>query len=330
MPFDLIISPYDLSARSGAAVAACWLGDRVATLMPAPGRDQPRDPSALARHGSPAFERLAESWRWSAPLWQAGVVVPGMDGESVSAALAREAESIARDPAMTPLKHLMDRSTSGDESRFFDSVCRDLVIGGSNPAVTVPMTSAVEGFASAHGLTLVRETPKSLMGRIERSGSRPVFRFSMLTVVQADASDLIELRQSASESLGPIRAAMAALVRSVRQGGDERRSAEALGSVESFRPSCERVLQERVAALRASSMFSGQRIKLQRVSLTGSLVGAGSAVRAALSAARAVAEGHGAKVVAKPSLNQDTALARAGLVAITVKPLPFDEAGTAG
>ncbi|MFM9957341.1 MAG: hypothetical protein ACKVZJ_04650 [Phycisphaerales bacterium] len=329
MPLDLVLSPYDLTARSAAAVGACLLGDRVLTLMPAPeSANASTNTTALAHRNSPAFARLSEAWAWSGPLWRAGVITTGMDGPAVTAALNAARKGIDRDPSMLALTSLMSRtdpggSGEGGESKRFDAICRDLVTGGINPAVTVPLGAAVDNFAAAHALTLVRGTPRSMVGRLEKAGERIVFRLSVLTAVEADASDLVQLRAALSESAAPFRAAVTRLLDHTRGRARAADLADALGSADAHRAAFESALEDRAERLRAASSFSGQRLKIARVTLTGACQDSGTTVMAARRAAVVLEARTGERTNAEAPpepASESTALARGPLVVLTLKP----------
>ncbi len=326
MPLDLVLSPYDVSARSAAAVGACLLGDRVLTLMPGPGSDLPRDPGSLARHGSPAFERLTEAWAWSGPLWRAGVIGAGMNGQAVAEALRHARAGIERDPTMAALASLMNRTDPGEQdAKRFEAICRDLVTGGINPSVTVPMASALESFAAEHALTLVRGAPRSVVGRLEKANERVVFRLSVLAVVEADASDLVRLRAALAESAAPFRASLSRLLQATRGRARTGEIADALGAADAHRSVFDEALEDRVSRLRADSGFSGQRLKVARVTLTGACQESGAGVMAARRAAVVLESGGSARGPradgSEPRGEQgaSTALARGPLVVLTVK-----------
>jgi hypothetical protein len=328
MPLDLVLSPYDLTARSSAAVAACVLGDRVVTLMPGPGKNLPRDPAALARRGTPAFERLAEAWAWSGPLWRSGTVVAGMDGDGVAEAVRTARAGIERQPEMGVLASLMKRTDAGDDdSAKFDAICRDLVTGGINPSVTVPLGAAVESFAAAQSLTLVRGGTSSLMTRLEKASQRVVFRLSTACVTEGDASDIVALRESMLESSRGFRAGLSDLLHATRTGARQGEIAGAVGAADTARIDFEAALEDRVESLRRKASFSGQRMKVSRVTLTGSLAESDAGVRAARAAALALERGGtGKRVVALPSGGPasepapvESGLTRGPMVVLTIK-----------
>lgn len=330
MALELVLSPYDLTARSAAAVAACVLADRVITLMPGPGKDLPKDPAALARRGTPAFERLAEAWDWSGPLWRSGAIIAGMNGDAVAESVRSQRIGIERSADLGVLASLIRRTDAGeDDGARFDAICRDLVTGGINPSVTVPMGAAVESFASERGVTLVRGASKSLTGRIEKSGERVVFRMSMTCVIEADASDLVALRSAVGESAREFRSALGGLLRATSQGAGQGAIASALAAADAGRTEFEAALEERVEQRRRGASFSGQRIKVSRVTLTGSLAEWGGSVRAAGVAAAALAR-RGPRALdgdlAPPPGGGGPAggLARGPMAVLTLKPVALN------
>lgn len=69
----LVLSPYLLTSRDPAALAAMLLGDHVTTILPVPAGSLDRGSVRAAMRRSPQFARLLESWRWIAPTFEAGV-----------------------------------------------------------------------------------------------------------------------------------------------------------------------------------------------------------------------------------------------------------------
>lgn len=324
MPLTLVISPYDVSARSATAVAAMLLADRVLTLLPAPDQGHPGDAEdhAMARRSSPAYLRLMEAWDWTGPLWREGVLAAGLDGSEVARSVRETRGLVERDPSMGPLLALM-RSNDDEPRTEFDSLCRDLVLGGVNPAVSVPLTSAVESFAAGHALTLARPQAKSLASRFERASQRVLFRLNMTCVIEADAGDLVQLRQALAVTLAGLRAAFDALLDSARSNASETELADRLGEADRHRAAFEPALADRVKRLRSEASFSGRRIKCVPVTLTGSLAPAGAALRAAHAAAGMVTARRPAP---HPSNDPPHTAMVAGrpLVVLTIKPLALE------
>ena len=321
MSLTLVISPYDLSARSSAAVASLFLAERVLTLLPAPEGAGAGTPGAVTRRGSSAYQRLMESWDWTGPLWKEGVLAAGLDGSEVARSVRETRGMVERDPSMGPLLALM-RASEDEPLAEFDALCRDLVLGGVNPSVSVPLTSAVEWFAARSETALARPAAKSLASRFERSAQRVVFRLNCVCVVEADAGDLVQLRQGLSVTLGAFRGALAGLLESVRAGAGEGEVADRLGEADRRRAEFEPALADRIERLRREASFSGRRVKCVPVTLTGSLAPAGSALRAAHAAAGLVTARKGS--VPGAGSGDGALLAGRPLVVLTIKPLSLD------
>src|SRR5205807_856001 len=102
----LALNPYHLATREAPAMLALTLGDRVITLLPQPEQGATRAAVRAAVDECPHYLRLMESWRWSSPLWDAGVVTAGVNGERASAELAGVYRSIAQEESLTMLRPL--------------------------------------------------------------------------------------------------------------------------------------------------------------------------------------------------------------------------------
>ena len=99
-------------------MAALVLADRVVTLVPQPAAGVSRADVRAAVRNSPRYLRLMESWRWSSPLWNCGLISSGVDDEECSGELAGVYESIASEDALT-------KRLGEDVSHFGVPECRN-------------------------------------------------------------------------------------------------------------------------------------------------------------------------------------------------------------
>jgi hypothetical protein len=220
----LVVSPYDLHARTPAACSALLLAHRVVTLLPAPLEGVDPETLRTAGEASPVFVRLLESWRWSAPLWRSGALTPMLDEASplddVRAAAARVADERRVEPEPTPaaqpdarrarsgLATLVPGSVFEDTKTYLESICHDLAGGGGRPAVSVPVAVGLERFAARTGSALVRGDAISVAGAMEQRRFTPGVRLSTVGLEGVDGSVIAELRERFEPELDALRDAI--------------------------------------------------------------------------------------------------------------------------
>jgi len=175
-------------------MAALLLGEVVVTLLPAPGGASDRRGAAEAIATVPRYLRLMESWRWTVPLWDAGVIGAMVDDEDVIDDIRAAWASIGRRPDLAPLRPLMHASLFEDDQLFLQRVAGDVLKGGPDPGVCVPIQGGLDRFAARHGLMAVRAQATSLAQRIEWKMGRVVFRVGLPILAQGDAERIIEAR----------------------------------------------------------------------------------------------------------------------------------------
>src|SRR5262245_35688305 len=102
----IAVSPYHLTTREAPAMAALLLGERVVTMLPAPAQAD----AAVAQQAAgrvPAYREFMRTWAWTAPLWEAGVIVSDLDGEGILADMRAVSGQVAREPHLAPLRRFM-------------------------------------------------------------------------------------------------------------------------------------------------------------------------------------------------------------------------------
>ena len=285
--FVTALSPYDLHARAEAAHVALLLADHVVTIRPAPLEGDSREQVQEAALDAPAFEALLRAWRWTGPLWRAGVLLPTwLDAVPIDD-VQQAASEIEQDGGA--LASVIGASRFDATGDFLEAMCQDLIRGGRDPAIAVPLAAGLERFAARHGLTLVRGPDRSLSAKLGGRSATPLARVTTVVPLGLDAEELLALREAA-------RPALAALRRGLLVPPDERLSqaGDALANViETFGTEGERLVQVRltVSALAAGSVEAG--------------------AAAALGKAPAAARG------------STSELAHRGAALLTVKPLPW-------
>jgi hypothetical protein len=207
----IAVSPYHITTREPAAAAALLLGRGVVTLLPAPfegtGRDQVEDLAARV----PRYLEFMKSWRWTMPLWEAGVVRAGLHGEDAAADVRAVCESIDADERFSRLRLLMRPELWDSEEGYLDAVARDLLKGGPDPGITVPVAAGLDRFATRHGLAVARSTPTSVVQRAEAKLGRRLFAVAAPVLLQAEGERLLEAREILEPELEDLRLAIEGL-----------------------------------------------------------------------------------------------------------------------
>lgn len=211
MPLDLALSPYHLATREAPAMLALILGDRIVTLMPRPTRGQSREGVRETVEAAPRYLRLMESWRWSAPLWRSGVIASAYQGEDASSELEGVYADIDSSAALTSLRPLVRSAAkraaeSPDQS--LDLIAADVLKGGPDPGINIPITAAVDRFAVRHECCVVRGGVASLAQRAESRLGRRAFAFAMPILLRAGGGRLERLRIDLAPSLADLRGAI--------------------------------------------------------------------------------------------------------------------------
>lgn len=207
----MAVSPYHITTREPAAAAALLLARGVVTVLPAPftGADgAQRDQVKAAAASVPRYLEFMNSWRWSMPLWEAGVIGPGLHGEDAAADVRAICETIDADERLSRLRMLMRRELWESEEGYLEAVARDLLKGGPDPGITVPVAAGIDRFATRHGLAVARSSPSSVVQRAEAKLGERVFACAVPVLLQASGEKLLEARELLSEELEELRDAM--------------------------------------------------------------------------------------------------------------------------
>ncbi len=310
-PLNLALSPYHLTTAEPSALVALLLGSRVVTMMPTPfgfvggeaGREQVRE--AVER--SPAYLRLMESWRWSAPLWQAGVVGSVETSEDVGEDVQRIWQRILlpagprpeADP-LAPLRPVMRPTLYRDQREYLDLMCADMLKGGPDPGISVVVAAGLDAFSVRHGLVAVRAgaaTPGSGGGggcgvpggsvwqRAETALCRRVFAVGVPVLLRASGRRILAARARFAAELGELRSAIAAAAGAA--GGPA--SVEATERITEAADAYGRAYSEARAEISTGDDDQGIRIQDGFVSLTGVAMPADAALRSSLTAVRSLA-----------------------------------------
>ncbi len=192
-------------------MAALLLGARVVTLMPgvmgsAGGRDTVK---TAARH-STRYAALLDSWSWSMPLWRAGVIDSAHAGDDAAGDLEAVWARIASDDRYLSLRAFMHPGLADDRRQLIEVVAADVLRGGPNPAVCVPLAAGLDRFAARYGFVVARAAPTSVAQRAEAQLGESLVTTVVPLLQQASAEQMLIARRILG---GPLEAWRAALVR---------------------------------------------------------------------------------------------------------------------
>lgn len=210
-PLSIALSPYHLATREPPAMVALLLADRVVTLVPEPASGASRAAVRAAAQNSPRYLRLMESWRWSSPLWNSGVICSGVDDEEASCELAGVYESIASDDALADLRVLTrgaQQRAAEDADKALDHIAGDMLRGGPDPGVNIPIAAALDRFANRHRMCVVRAGASSIAQRAETRLGTKIFSIAMPVLARAGGGRVQLLRNDLESDLARLRHAI--------------------------------------------------------------------------------------------------------------------------
>jgi hypothetical protein len=190
-------------------MAALLLGARVTPFIPGPDAARDRAAAEVTAMAVPRFVELLESWRWSEPLWRAGVIAGGFEGDAPAADIATAHARVEAEPWLAPLRALARPRVFEDERSRLDAVARDLLRAGPDPSISLPVAAGLDAFAARHGLMVARAEATSLAQRAEARLALGVAAFAAPVLLQAPGERVLEARDALAEELDALRAAAA-------------------------------------------------------------------------------------------------------------------------
>lgn len=205
---NFLLSPYLLTTREAPAMAALLLGERIVTLRPAPKRHADAGDLRHAARTSPSYLGLMESWRWSMPLWTQGLIAPQWAGADPADSVARAAAEIEADDDLAPLRGFMHTDLFDRPGELLERIARDILKGGPDPGLTIPMHAGLDTFGADHGLVVARASASSLAQRAEERLMEPLTRVVVPILTQASAEAILAARALLGPRLCALRGAM--------------------------------------------------------------------------------------------------------------------------
>ena len=322
---DLAISPYHLTTREPPAMVALLVARRVLTLAPAPRVDSAATISrASASRGgvvaeaaldaamrAPTYASMMRAWEWSRSLWRAGVLVATRNGDDASHDVHAVNARIASDDAFMPLRALMREELLGDDVAYLEALATDLLKGGPNPGLSIPLVAAIDRYASRQGVPVVRAQPASIAQREELSLGKAGAAIVLPVLLQATGERVLHAREVLCKPLQELHEALGDAMGSVTDASLAKSAREAAAAYHAaFEASREAILDgsrdDEVRAIEGCVVVTPMILPADAV-LTSSvraLRALGEPTRVVRPTARSVVKPE-AKQLGKPELNPD-------------------------
>lgn len=205
MSLDLVISPYHLTTREAPAMAALLLADTAVTIVPTPAgaRTEAESLAAVA----PRYARLIENWRWSVPLWNEGVLVADLSGHEPDREVRATHAEIFASGAWATLRTLLEDRQHECEQAYLQALAHDLLRGGPDPALCIPVAAGLDRFASRHAAIVARPAPVSLAQKLEMKSATTCVGVTLPLLLEGRAERVLDAREVLADELGELREA---------------------------------------------------------------------------------------------------------------------------
>lgn len=208
---NIAVSPYHMTTRELPAMAALLLAARVVTFMPGVFKGDEvggRDSVGAAARGSARYVKLVESWGWSMPLWQDGVIESSFAGDDASGDVRAVWDRLATDDRYSALRPFIRLGFGEDREEFIEAVAKDVLKGGPDPSISVPLLAGLDRFSSRHGLVVARAEPSSVAQKAEAAFADPVVRVVLPLILQGSSEAVMFAREELAEELEEFRTAL--------------------------------------------------------------------------------------------------------------------------
>jgi len=323
----IAISPYHLTTREAPAMASMLLASSVVTVAPGPGGGEGADGAASAMAAarmSATYRELARSWEWSVPLWREGVVAGALDGLSPLDEMGGVLRRICETTDLPALRGFIQDDLYDDPDRYLASLSRDLMKGGPDPGIVLPLLASLDRFASRNGACVARSVAVSVAQKAELRLGKPVFGVAIPLMLQASAERMIHARATLHDALTPLRRAIDNVIARCEQGAAEVDGAMVAAEAERYAASYEG-LRPRVAE---GCIYDEVRMIEGVVTVQGLLLPADAVLRSSEQAMRELAgggrrvrggDGPGSVGTTLPAVYD--AMEHASVLTLVIKPL---------
>lgn len=227
----IVISPYHLTTREVPAMASLLLAEQAVTMIPAPLEEFGPADLHRAVERSPKYLKFMESWAWTLPLWRAGSLVSAIRGQDATADVHHAWSLIDHDEDFAPLRPLMRRTLFDDDREYMDALAGDLLKGGPDPGISVPMAAGLDRFAARHRFLVARAEATSIAQKAEARLGETAFALAVPVLVRGGAARILRAREMLASQLDGLRGAIGDAAQasgSGERGGLERRRTDAL------------------------------------------------------------------------------------------------------
>lgn len=199
-------------------MAALLLADRAVTLIPAPAWAEGREDLQQAAADVPRYRMLVDRLSWCAPLFRAGVIGSEVEGEDAIDDVRDTWGRIESEDDWAPLRPWMKWALPEEPERFLDALCGDMLKGGPDPGISVPIAAGIDRFSGRMGLIVARSHPTSLAQRAEAAFARSLCSWAMPVLVQATAERMELAREVLEDALADLRESVDALLEARHHG----------------------------------------------------------------------------------------------------------------
>lgn len=220
------------------------VADEVVTFLPRLHEHSSRETAEQAARDEPLYADMIESWSWTLPLWEAGLLMTDVNGSTPDDHILAVSQRVQTDDRYTELRPLLTASML-DEDRIMRNVARDVLRGGPDPAISVPLNAGLDRFAVIHDAIVMRSAPSSVAQQAEARFGTKIFSVVVPMLLQASARRIIEFR----EVMSPVRHQIAQSLESSRldpsgygTAGDDWRALSAAWN-QQFLAHCEQLLR---------------------------------------------------------------------------------------
>lgn len=313
----IALSPYHFTSREVAAIASIQLADRVVTILPAAPS---RDASERAALTLPKYRRLVEAWSWAEPLLASGAVAPAWEGDDPMADVRAVCEAIEERPAWEALRPLMRTGLFESQSETLEAVAADLLKGGPDPGLLIPISAAIDRFAARHAIGVARSGRESVAQKAEQRLGTRLLALSLPLLSQAEPERLVEARASLAPTLGALRHELAEAAALVTIDGPAALSTEQLARIEAAAADHAGAFTDVQGELTRCDDVYDLRVRVSTVSLTLSALPVDAVLRSSVEATGSL--GRPAR-----SARRASATAPAPVQTAALAPMQADERG---
>jgi len=181
-------------------MASLLLAERVLTMLPAPGSSSATQATAAGVR-IPGYLAFMNSWSWTVPLWQAGVMIAEHEGQTAVADMQAVSGRVESDELLAPLRRFMHSELYQDEQAYLSAVAADMLKGGPDPGINVPVAAGLDRFATRHQMLVARAQPSSVVQVAESKMAQRIEAVALPVLLQADADRILHAREVLADVL---------------------------------------------------------------------------------------------------------------------------------